>query len=48
MNALFFDLEANLLREASSGVFIFGRRNPDVSVSATRATLEKDGVKPPM
>ena len=27
--------------------FIFGRRSPDGSVSATRATLEKDGVKPP-
>jgi hypothetical protein len=29
-------------------VFIFGQRKPDGSVSATRATLEKDGVKPPM
>ncbi len=31
-----------------AAIFIFGRRNPDGSVSATRATLEKDGVKPPM
>jgi hypothetical protein len=29
-------------------IFIFGQRRPDGSVSATRATLEKDGVKPPM
>ncbi len=48
MEALFFNLEANFLRESRTGVFIFGRRNPDGSVSATRATLEKDGVKPPM
>ena len=29
-------------------VFIFGQRKPDGSVSATRVTLEKKGVKPPM
>ena len=36
------------LVKPGAAVFIFGRRNPDGSVSATRATLEKDGVKPPM
>jgi hypothetical protein len=36
------------LVKAGAAVFIFGQRKPDGSVSATRATLEKDGVKPPM
>ena len=36
------------LIKPGAAVFLFGRRNPDGSVSATRATLEKDGVKPPM
>jgi hypothetical protein len=36
------------LVKPGAAVFIFGRRNPDGSVSATRATLEKDGVKPPL
>jgi hypothetical protein len=36
------------LVKPGAAVFIFGRRDPNGSVSATRATLEKDGVKPPM
>jgi hypothetical protein len=36
------------LVKPGAAVFIFGQRKPDGSVSATRATLEKDGVKPPM
>lgn len=36
------------LVKPGAAVFIFGQRRPDGSVSATRATLEKDGVKPPM
>jgi hypothetical protein len=36
------------LVKPGAAVFIFGQRKPDGSISATRATLEKDGVKPPM
>ena len=36
------------LIKPGAAVFLFGRRSPDGSVSATSATLEKDGVKPPM
>ncbi|HST93732.1 MAG TPA: hypothetical protein VLJ78_03050 [Microvirga sp.] len=36
------------LVKPGAAIFIFGQRKPDGSVSATRATLEKDGVKPPM
>jgi hypothetical protein len=36
------------LVKPGAAVFIFGQKKPDGSVSATRATLEKDGVKPPM
>jgi len=36
------------LVKPGAAIFLFGRRNHDGSVSATRATLEKDGVKPPM
>jgi Domain of unknown function (DUF5666) len=36
------------LVKPGAAVFIFGQRKPDGSVSATRVTLEKDGVKPPM
>ena len=36
------------LVKPGAAIFIFGRRHADGSVSATRATLEKDGVKPPM
>jgi hypothetical protein len=36
------------LVKPGAAVFIFGQRRPDGSVSATRATVEKDGVKPPM
>ena len=39
--------EMSLVR-LGAAIFIFGQRKPDGSVSATRATLEKDGVKPPM
>ena len=31
-----------------AAIFIFGRCSPDGSLSATRASLEKDGVKLPM
>lgn len=36
------------LVKPGAAVFIFGQKKPDGSVSATHATLEKDGVKPPM
>ncbi len=36
------------LVKPGAAVFVFGRRHADGSVSASRATLEKDGVKPPM
>ena len=36
------------LVKPGAAIFIFGQRQPDGSLSATRATLEKDGVKPPM
>jgi hypothetical protein len=36
------------LVKPGAAVFIFGQRKPDGSVAATRITLEKDGVKPPM
>ncbi len=36
------------LVKPGAAVFIFGQRKPDGSVSATRISLEKDGVKPPM
>jgi hypothetical protein len=36
------------LVKPGAAIFIFGQRKPGGSVSATRATLEKDGVKPPM
>ena len=36
------------LVKLGAAIVIFGRRSPDGSVSATRATLEKDGIKPPM
>jgi hypothetical protein len=36
------------LVKPGAAVFIFGQRKPDGSVSATRVTLEKDGMKPPM
>jgi len=36
------------LVKPGAAVFIFGRRTADGAVSATRITLEKDGVKPPM
>lgn len=36
------------LVKPGAAVFIFGQRKPDGSVSATRVTLEKNGVKPPM
>jgi len=36
------------LVKPGAAIFIVGQRRPDGSVSATRATLEKDGVKPPM
>lgn len=36
------------LVKPGAAIFIFGRRSSDGSLSATRATLEKDGVKPPM
>lgn len=36
------------LVKPGAAIFIFGRRHADGSISATRATLEKDGVKPPM
>ena len=36
------------LVKPGAAVFIFGQRKPDGSVAATRVTLEKDGVKPPM
>jgi hypothetical protein len=36
------------LVKPGAAIFLFGRRAPDGSVSASRATLEKDGVKPPM
>jgi hypothetical protein len=39
--------DMSLVRPGAT-IFIFGRRSPDGSLSATRATLEKDGVKPPM
>jgi hypothetical protein len=39
--------DMSLVRPGAA-IFIFGQRKPDGSVSATRATLEKDGVKPPM
>jgi hypothetical protein len=39
--------DMSLVRPGAA-IFIFGQRKPDRSVSATRATLEKDGVKPPM
>jgi hypothetical protein len=38
--------DMSLVRPGAA-IFIFGQRKPDGSVSA-RATLEKDGVKPPM
>jgi hypothetical protein len=39
--------DATLVKPGAA-VFIFGQKKPDGSVSATRATLEKNGVKPPM
>jgi len=36
------------LVKPGAAIFLSGLRRPDGSVSATRATLEKDGVKPPM
>jgi hypothetical protein len=36
------------LVKPGAAVFVFGRRHADGAVSASRATLEKDGVKPPM
>jgi hypothetical protein len=39
--------DMSLVRPGAA-IFILGQRKPDGSVSATRATLEKDGVKPPM
>jgi hypothetical protein len=36
------------LVKPGAAIFIFGRSSPDGSVSATRATLEKEGVKPLM
>ena len=36
------------LIKPGAAIFVSGVRNPDGSVIATRATLEKDGVKPPM
>jgi len=39
--------ETSLVKPGGA-VFNFGQRKPDGSVSATRITLEKDGVKPPM
>ena len=39
--------DMSLIKQGAA-IFIFGHRKPDGSVSATRATLEKDGVKPPM
>ena len=36
------------LVKPGAAIFLFGRRAPDGSVSAMRATLEKDGIKPPM
>jgi hypothetical protein len=36
------------LVKLGAAIFIFRRRSPDGSVSATGATLEKDGIKPPM
>lgn len=39
--------DVSLVKPGAS-IFIFGQRKPDGSVSATRVTLEKDGVKPPM
>ena len=36
------------LVKPGAAIFLFGHRSHDGSVSATRATLEKDGVKPPM
>jgi hypothetical protein len=36
------------LVKPGAAVFIFGQRKPDGSVSASRITVEKDGVKPPM
>ncbi|WP_262297102.1 hypothetical protein [Microvirga sesbaniae] len=36
------------LVKPGAAVFIFGQRKPDGSVSASRVTLEKNGVRPPM
>jgi hypothetical protein len=36
------------LVKPGAAIFVSGLRKPDGSVAATRATLEKDGVKPPM
>jgi hypothetical protein len=36
------------LVKPGAAIFLSGLRRPDGSVSATRATLERDGVKPPM
>ena len=36
------------LVKPGAAIFIFGQQKPDGSVLATRVTLEKDGVKPPM
>jgi hypothetical protein len=36
------------LVKPGAAIFVSGLRKPDGSVVATRATLEKDGVKPPM
>jgi hypothetical protein len=39
--------DINLFKPGAA-IFVSGLRKPDGSVVATRATLEKDGVKPPM
>ncbi|WP_201842121.1 hypothetical protein [Microvirga zambiensis] len=36
------------LVKPGSAVFIFGQKKPDGTMSATRVTVEKNGVKPPM
>jgi hypothetical protein len=36
------------LVKPGAAVFISGQRKPDGSVAATRITLEKDGMEPPM
>jgi len=36
------------LVKPGAAIIVSGVRKPDGSVVATRATLEKDGVKPPM